>query len=216
MTVVPPTNPASTGIAITCNLSTIGGANPQALYDDGTHGDVQTGDNIFSFSTVDTVTGSKDVVCSYLDEQARTATTKFTVTLLVVVPIGTVNGPVLSTDDGTTHRSPLAPASGNGAGGIATVQGVIYENTLAATSGGGTNYGFFIQNTSASADTDPNTSDGLFVYMNTLSSMSGPSGPYTPTVGDEIVVSGSISEYYNMTELSNPILIEARSQWSGC
>ncbi|HEX7568209.1 MAG TPA: lamin tail domain-containing protein, partial [Anaerolineaceae bacterium] len=216
VTVVPPTNPASTGITVKCNLSLIGGVSSQVLYDDGINGgDVLSGDNIFSFSTVDTVAGSKDVTCTYLDAQARTATTKFAVTLLVVVPIGTVNGPVLNTDDGTTHRSPLAPASGIGAGGIATVQGVIYENTLAATSGGGTNYGFFIQNTSSptspsnTADTDPNTSDGLFVYMGYNSTMPGPLGPYTPTVGDEIIVSGSISEYYFMTELSNPTMIES-------
>ena len=36
--------------------------------------------------------------------------------------------------------------------------------------------------------------------------MSGPSGAYTPTVGDEIVISGQISEYFNMTELTNPAL----------
>ena len=208
VTVVPPVSPAATGIVVTCNLSPIGGTNPQSLFDDGSHGDLFAGDNIFSFSTVDSVVGSKDVICTYLDAQARTATTKFTVSLLVIVPIGTVNGPVGPTDDGTTHRSPLAPKSGNGAGGIATVQGVIYEDTLAAVSGGGTNYGFFIQNTSATADTDPNTSDGLFVYMNINSTMNGPDGPYTPAVGDEIVVSGTISEYYNMTELSNPTLIE--------
>ena len=208
ITVTPGINPVSSGITVSCNLSPIGGANPQTMYDDGTNGDAQAGDKVFSFKTVDTTAGSQTVTCNFTDAQGRSGTATITVTLLSIVPIGTVNGPVGPTDDGTAHRSPLAPPSGNGAGGIATVQGVIFEKTLATTSGGGTNYGFFIQNTSATADTDPNTSDGLFVYMSTLSSMNGPTGPYTPAVGDEIVVSGSINEYYNMTELSNPTLIE--------
>ena len=118
------------------------------------------------------------------------------------LPIGTVNGPVLDTDDGTTHASPYV-------GQTVTVQGVIYEKTLQAISNSTNTYkGFFIQNTAATADTDPNTSDGLFVFMSTTSTMSGPGGAYTPTVGDEVVVSGKISEYYNMTELTSPTLVK--------
>ncbi len=49
--VTPATSPASTGIAVTATLTGIGGAATQTLYDDGTHGDVTAGDNIFSFST---------------------------------------------------------------------------------------------------------------------------------------------------------------------
>ncbi len=77
-------------------------------------------------------------------------------TLVSVIPIGTVNGAVADTDDGTTHRSPYAPASGNSAGTeIVTIQGVIYETTLQATSSASTYKGFFVQNTAATADADP-------------------------------------------------------------
>src|SRR5262249_8802058 len=48
-TVVPGTLPASTGIQVSGNLSTIGGSAMQSFFDDGTHGDVTAGDNIFSF-----------------------------------------------------------------------------------------------------------------------------------------------------------------------
>lgn len=208
VTVNPGTSPASSGIAVSCNLLPIGGLASQTLYDDATHGDLAVGDNVFSFSTVDTVSGAQNITCNFSDAQLRSGTTSTTVTLVSILPIGTVNGPVLNTDDGTQHRSPYAPATGNGAGQFVAIQGVIYEKTLQAIAAGSPDvyYGFFIQNTSGTADGLANTSDGLFVFMNTNSTMSGPSGPYTPTVGDEVVLTGSISEYYNMTELSSPTL----------
>ena len=81
----------------------------------------------------------------------------------MIQPIGTVNGPVLDTDDGAAHRSPYAPASGNSVGStVVVIQGVIYEKTLQAISNYTNTYkGFFIQNTSATMDGDPKTSDGL-------------------------------------------------------
>ncbi|MBI3737629.1 MAG: lamin tail domain-containing protein, partial [Chloroflexi bacterium] len=119
------------------------------------------------------------------------------------LPIGTVNGVVLDTDNGITHVSPYV-------GQTVTIQGVIYEKTLQAISNSSNTYkGFYIQNTSATADGNPRTSDGLFVFMSTSSTISGPSGPYTPMVGDEIVLSGKVSEYFNMTELVSPLTVKA-------
>jgi uncharacterized protein len=130
----------------------------------------------------------------------------------IILPIGTVNGAVLGTDDGTAHRSPYAPASGNGPGAtVVTVRGVIYEKTLQAISNSANTYkGFFIQNTSGTVDADPNTSDGLFVFMNTGSTIACPTCPgsqYAPAVGDEVTISGRVSEYYNMTELGSPLTV---------
>ena len=122
-----------------------------------------------------------------------------------ILPIGTVNGVVGDTDDGTAHRSPYAPPSGNDSGQKVVVQGVIYAKTLQATSYGATYKGFYIQNTAATADGDPNTSDGLFVYMYTYPDLNG---GYVPEVGDEVVLSGTISEYYYMTELSSASALE--------
>ena len=45
--VTPGANPASTGLTVTANLGSIGGAATQAFFDDGTHGDAAAGDNIF-------------------------------------------------------------------------------------------------------------------------------------------------------------------------
>ena len=51
VTVVPGSNPASTGLVVVANLLPIGGVADQPLYDDGTHGDSLAGDRIFSLST---------------------------------------------------------------------------------------------------------------------------------------------------------------------
>ena len=194
VSVTPGTDPASTGIAVSCNLTSIGGSASQAFFDDGTHGDVTAGNNVFSYSTTSTVAGSQNIPCTFSDAQTRTGTTSITLTLISVVPIGTVNGPVLDSDSGTTHVSPY-----NGL--TVTVKGVVFEKTLQAISNSSNTYkGFFLQNTAATRDADPNTSDGIFVFMSTSTTI----GSYTPAVGDEIILSGKVSEYYNMTELVAP------------
>jgi uncharacterized protein len=202
VTVSPATSPVSTGINVSCNLASIGGVASQALYDDGTNGDQTAGDNTFSFATTDTTPGTQSLTCTFADAQGRIGTTTIALTLLTVVPIGAVNGPVLDTDNGAAHVSAAV-------GQIVTVRGVIYEKTLQAISNSPNSYkGFFIQNTAATADGNPQTSDGLFVFMSNNSTMNGPNGPYTPAVGDEVVVSGNVTEYYYMTELTNPTLVK--------
>jgi predicted extracellular nuclease len=200
--VVYPGNPAKTGWMVTCDLGSIGGPATQSYFDDGTNGDVIAGDNTFSFATSianGTSGGVYGLACTINDNQAYMISA--TISLMVVpLPIGTVNGPVGDTDNGATHTSPFA-------GQTVIVQGVIYEKTLQATSGSFTYNGFFIQNTAVTADTDPNTSDGLFVYMGTDSTLPRPSGTYPPAVGDEIILKGVVSEYYNMTELVSPFLV---------
>jgi predicted extracellular nuclease len=110
------------------------------------------------------------------------------------LPIGTVNGPVPDSNSCATHTSPYV-------GQTVKIQGVIYEKTLQAISNSTNTYkGFFIQNTAATADSDPTTSDGLFVFMSTADNIGG----YSPQVGDEVILSGKVQEYYNMTELVAP------------
>jgi len=50
--VIPATTPPSTGVIVTGNLSDIGGPSSQQFFDDGTHGDVSAGDNVYSFLAV--------------------------------------------------------------------------------------------------------------------------------------------------------------------
>src|SRR5262245_5424469 len=77
VTVTPGANPTSTGIAVTGDLSAIGGVSTQTFFNDGTNGDVTAGDNIFSFlATVSTATtpGLKSLGLTITDAQARTGT----------------------------------------------------------------------------------------------------------------------------------------------
>jgi predicted extracellular nuclease len=165
------------------------------------NGDAIAGDNTFSFATTiaaDTTGGAKSLACTVSDAQSRSGSATIAVTVPVILSIGTVNGAVPDSDSCATHASPYV-------GQTVTVRGVIYEKTLQATSGTSTYKGFYIQNTAATADTDPQTSDGLFVYMGTYSTLIG---GYAPVVGDEVVVTGRISEHYNMTELTSASLVE--------
>jgi uncharacterized protein len=91
VTVTPGTNPASTGIAVSADLSAIGGSATQSFFDDGTNGDVTAGDNVFSFSatiSAATAPGAKSLPASISDAQSRTGSA--TISLTVASPAGGV------------------------------------------------------------------------------------------------------------------------------
>jgi hypothetical protein len=56
--------------------------------------------------------------------------------------------------------------------------------------------GFFIQEEDADTDNDPRTSEGLFVF-------DGPSPSVDVTLGDRVAVTGTVTEYYGLTELTD-------------
>jgi predicted extracellular nuclease len=85
--VTPGTNPASTGLAVTADLSSIGGSATQSFFDDATHGDAVAGNNVFSFqATVDAGTGpgSKSLAATITDSQSRSGSA--TISLAVTTP----------------------------------------------------------------------------------------------------------------------------------
>lgn len=129
-----------------------------------------------------------------------------------VIPIGQVQGAVSDAQNGLTHRSPFAPATGNSAGtATVTVQGVVAQKVRQRTSSGGTNYGIFLQNTAATADADPNTSDGIFVFMGSFPTLlcdPACTPAYTPHVGDEIRLRGRVSEFFFLTQISSSVRVE--------
>jgi predicted extracellular nuclease len=129
--------------------------------------------------------------------------------------VGAVQG--ATTTSPRTHRSALAPASGNGTSStLYDVRGVVTQKTLARSSSGAAQNGFFLQSRTGSEDGDPASSDGIFVFMGTFTSLIG---GYVPTVGDEIVVRARVSEYFSMTQLSSASLVRvvesgvSASQW---
>ncbi|HZD56215.1 MAG TPA: hypothetical protein VE136_05810, partial [Anaerolineales bacterium] len=148
--------------------------------------------------TVSPSTYSVEITATNDDSPSQTGTCTLTVTVFEILPIGTVQGSVGDTDNGATFNSPYA-------GQTVAVQGVIYERTLARASNGGNQNGFFIQNTAATADSDPNSSDGIFVFMGGFTDLIG---GYVPEVGDEVILRGRVSEFFNLTELSSASALE--------
>ena len=132
----------------------------------------------------------------------------FTFDTIAPIPIGTVQGPISDATDGATHRSPFAPPPANpgnpcatgSAGDTVAIRGVIYQKTLARTSAGANQHGFFIQNTAATRDADATTSDGIFVFVGSSTTLTG---GYAPVVGDEVVLSGRVTEFNCLTQLSS-------------
>ena len=163
-------------------------------------------------SVADTVapgTYTVQVTAANNDAAPQSASCSFAITVTEIKTIGSVQGSVAG--NGLNHRSPLAPPSGNGAGATVFIKGVVYETTLARTAAGANQYGFFIQNTAAQADGDPTTSDGIWIFMgafaDVLNVVSGQPS-YIPKVGDEIVLRGAVSEFFNFTQLSSPRFVK--------
>ncbi len=89
VTVTPGTSPISTGLAVTTDLSPIGGSATQQFFDDATNGDVTAGDNVFSFNaTVDAGTsgGVKTLNATVSDAEARSSLAPISLTVLVPTP----------------------------------------------------------------------------------------------------------------------------------
>ena len=82
VTAAPATTPPSTGIGVIGNLTNIGGSAAQQFYDDGTHGDITAGDNVFSFrATAPVATGARNIPTTISDAQSRTAPAPITITV---------------------------------------------------------------------------------------------------------------------------------------
>ena len=87
--VFPATTPPSTGISVVANLSSIGGSANQQFYDDGTHGDVTAGDNVFSFQITIPATqagGNLTLPVIVTDAQGRTVNTSINLVISAPAP----------------------------------------------------------------------------------------------------------------------------------
>ncbi|MEU8210096.1 lamin tail domain-containing protein [Micromonospora sp. NPDC049044] len=156
-------------------------------------------------ASADLAAGAYTVILTTTDADAGTATCALTVQVTRELTVGEVQGPTTDTESGPADRSPLAPASGNGTSStLYDVRGVITQLTLARTSAGADQHGFFLQSRTGDTDDDPTSSDGIFVFMGGFTSLVG---GYVPTVGDEVVLRARVSEYYNFTQLSGASLV---------
>ncbi|MEO5988976.1 MAG: lamin tail domain-containing protein [Candidatus Eisenbacteria bacterium] len=177
VTVQPSSNPASSGISVTGNLSLIGGSAAQVFYDDGSHGDVAAGNNVFSFlATVPagTGTGGKNLPISIQDAQARSASTSIPLTVTVLAL-------TISQVQGSGATSPVT-------GQVVSVQGIV---THLSTDG------FFVETPDATQDADVNTSEGIFVL--------DPAHTASVRVGEFVSVSGSVAELPMYADAAAPL-----------
>jgi subtilisin-like proprotein convertase family protein len=81
--VSPAEGPVSTGIVVRANLEALNGSSTQAFYDDGTHGDVQPGDRVYSYLATlaePMSAGTYTIPYTISDDQGRTATCGFQIT----------------------------------------------------------------------------------------------------------------------------------------
>lgn len=98
VSVTPGTNPASTGLTVTADLSSIGGSATQQFFDDGVNGgDAVAGNNVFTFAATaasGAAPGAKSLPFSVTDSEGRSATG--TISLTVQQPPPPVDHLVIS------------------------------------------------------------------------------------------------------------------------
>ncbi|MEO6922589.1 MAG: lamin tail domain-containing protein [Bryocella sp.] len=123
-TVTPATQPASTGITVTANLSAFGGSTTAVLHDDGANGDATAGDNIFSYSL--SVPGAQALQSYTVTVTAKDQTTTVTPTAAL-----TVIAPVVPVTTITLTASPTKVVINSSA----TLTAVVSGNTSAAPTG---------------------------------------------------------------------------------
>ncbi|MGC1374854.1 MAG: ExeM/NucH family extracellular endonuclease, partial [Anaerolineales bacterium] len=203
--VTPGANPTSTSLAVSGDLSSIGGASNQTFFDDGSNGDVTAGDNTFSFLAaipVDTSESAKSLPVSISDAQARSGATSIDLTVTsgatptpsitptatpsptpsltpspTTSPLGLCGDPAtfIHTIQGSGLTSPLDGASG------VIIEGVVVGDYQNANQFGG----FHVQEQDSDVDADPATSEGIFVYNSS----------FPVNVGDLVRLRGTVSEF---------------------
>ncbi len=140
VTVTPGSNPASTGLAVAVNASSIGLASNVSLVDNGTLGDVTAGDNVFSRLVtvpVETPVNDYSLAFAIADGQGRSGNGSFNVSVVEPPPVNdlcTSPTPITSNMQGVPIAGTTVGASasfdGSGVcGGGADTRDVYYSLT---------------------------------------------------------------------------------------
>lgn len=166
VTVTPGTNPTSTGIAATADLTSIGGSPTQTLFDDGSNGDVTPFDNIFSYqATVDVGTpiGDATIPVAISDAQSRTgsASISLSVTSSSIPPSGVGSASPSTVEAGNASLITVNVTPGSNP--VST--GLSVSGDLTLIGGSGTQQFF---DDGSNGDVTPG--DNIFTYNATVSS----------------------------------------------
>jgi hypothetical protein len=183
VTVAPGSNPTSTGLAVTGDLSSIGGSSTQPFFDDGTNGDATAGDNVFGFSTtVDsgTTAGVKSLPFTVSDAQVRSSSGTISLTVVTNQAVSVnCDGPII-TDVGTPDSATVAATDPDGRVVSISITGIsplpnpgsIFITNLVPASGiGGT----------ASADVNVDASVPAGTYTVNITATNDDAAPQTAT-----------------------------------
>ncbi|MDQ5872225.1 MAG: lamin tail domain-containing protein [Acidobacteriota bacterium] len=180
VTVTPGSDPTSTGITVTGNLSSIGGSTTQMFFDDATNGDTAAGDNVFSYQVTvlfSTTPGNKSIPVTVADAQARSSMTSIALAVVTAkLEIHDIQG---------------AGSSSPYAGQFVGTTGIVTARRF--------NNGFFIQD--PTPDADPSTSEGIFIFTS-----SAP--PAAAAVGNSVSVAGTVVEFIPGADPHSPPLTE--------
>ncbi len=190
LNVTPGANPASTGLAVTADLSAIGGSATQPFFDDGTNGDAVAGDNVFSFqATVSgaTSTGAKSIATTITDAQSRTGSASISLTVTPPASlsgVGAANPAAVQAGTITLLTVTVTPASSPASTGIAV-------NADLSSVGGNVAQAFFDDATNG----DQVAGDNVFSFSATIppdAAAGARTLPFTITDGQGRSASGGI------------------------
>ena len=165
VTVTAASSPTSTGLQVNADLSSIGGYSSQPFYDDGTHGDITAGDNVFTYALTPAASGTYTLPVTAMDSQLRTASAAIGLTVLTAP--ATVSIRQLQ----SAKPSPYA-------GQTVTTSGIVI---------GVRSSGFYIE--SKDADTNSTTPEGILVYTGSTAK------PSYVALGAEVQVIGKVANY---------------------
>ena len=179
--ITPGANPASNSTSATCDLTPIGGTSSVALPADYTV-PLSAGASTWPLS------------CTVTDDLSRSST--FTISLTVQVPPPTFY--TISQINGSGTSSPLA-------GSRAETRGVITAIRVATTS-----KAFYLESLPADRDSDPNTSEGLLIYIGSASL------PACAVLGHYVQIDGTVQDFVSSTAPAGSFPLTELSSTSNC
>src|SRR2546422_1055906 len=178
VTVTPGANPAGTGVVVTANLGAIGGLPTQPFFDDGTHGDIVAGDNVFSCQAAvpaATSAGVKNLPATITDAQGRSGNASIA---LIVTPASTSPTGVGSADPGSLpagNDTRLTVTVTPGSNPISTGIGMVAD---LSSIGGSAAQPFYDDGTHG----DATASNNVFSFQATVATGTAPSAKSLPVI----------------------------------
>jgi lamin tail-like protein/S-layer family protein len=200
--VTPGSNPASTGLAVNGDLTSIGGSMTQQFFDDGTHGDLVASDNTFSFQVTvaaNTTNGAKSLSVTITDAQSRTGNTTISLTV----------GPSNPSGVGAANPSSVSPGGSSlltvtvTAGGNPASTGLAVAGDLTLIGGGGAQQ-FFDDGTHG----DSIAGDKIFSFLASV--------PSNTTTGQKVLATTISDAQSRSAPASISLTIQAASVCNGC